>query len=60
MFRVPPHPGAWKGMLAAEGWLLAMERLKADPGVFAGELPAIAEGITALARARADGLQWPS
>ena len=47
-------------MLAAEGWLLAMERLKADPGVFAGELPAIAEGITALARARADGLQWPS
>ena len=47
-------------MLAAEGWLLAMERLKADPGVSAGELPAIAEGITALARALADGLQWPS
>ena len=49
MRRVPPHPGAWRGVLAAERYLLDMERLKTEPGTTAEELPAITQGLLALA-----------
>jgi hypothetical protein len=47
--RLPFHPDAVKGALAAERFLLDMESLETAPGVEAGDLAAIAGGITALA-----------
>lgn len=49
MFRVPPRPDCWKGMLAAEAFILAARQLEAAPGVAAEDVPGIAEGIMRLA-----------
>jgi hypothetical protein len=51
VFRVPPHPDAWEGVLAAERHLLAMQRLEAEPGVSCPELVILAAGVLGMAAA---------